>query len=73
MCLGIPMKIVEVKDNMGVAELGGVRREIGLILVKDVKIGDFVIVHAGFAIDKLDEEEAQKNLSLIQELIGEEF
>lgn len=73
MCLGIPMKIVEVKDNMAMAELGGVKREIGLSLVKDIKMGDFVIVHAGFAIDKLDEKEAQKNLSLLQELTIEEF
>jgi hydrogenase expression/formation protein HypC len=68
MCLGIPMKIVEVKGGKGVAEIGGIQREIGLTLTPEVKAGDYVIVHAGFAIGILDETEAKKTLKLIQEV-----
>ena len=53
MCLAIPMQIVEIKDKKGIVEIGGVKREVGLQLLKQVKIGDYVIVHAGFAIQRL--------------------
>ena len=51
------------------AEVGGVKREINLMLLDDVKIGDYVIVHAGSAIQKLDEAEAEKTLSLLREMV----
>ncbi len=74
MCLGIPVKIVEKRGSVGIAEYKGVRREIGLDLLDQVQPGDWVLLHAGFAIQKIDQEEAQKTLKLFEELesIGEE-
>lgn len=67
MCLGVPGKITEMNGAMGKVEFSGVRREIHLGLVDEVAIGDWVLVHAGFAIQKLDAEEAQKTLDLLKE------
>ncbi len=72
MCLGIPMKVIKINNGLGIVELGGVKREISLQLVEDIKIGDYVIIHAGFAIQKLNEEEAEETLSLLREIAGEE-
>jgi hydrogenase expression/formation protein HypC len=58
MCLGVPAKVLEAGDGTAVVDLGGVRREISVILLDDVRPGEWVIVHAGFAIEKLSEEEA---------------
>ncbi|OHE59379.1 MAG: hypothetical protein A2Z47_03435, partial [Thermodesulfovibrio sp. RBG_19FT_COMBO_42_12] len=63
MCLAVPMKVIEINGYLGMAEVGRVKREINLMLLDDVKIGDYVIVHAGSAIQKLDEAEAEKTLS----------
>lgn len=69
MCLGIPVKVIEIKkDGMAMAEIAGVRREIGIQLVPDVKVGDYVILHAGFAIQILDENEAQETLDLLRQI-----
>ena len=67
MCLAIPMKVVEIKGNRGIVEYTGIKREVGLDLLEDVKVDDWVIIHTGFAISKLDEEEAQETLSLLKE------
>ena len=67
--MAIPMKIVEIrKDGIGVVELDGSRRDANLSLVSDPKLGDYVIVHAGFAIEKLDEKEANEQLALFAEI-----
>ena len=68
MCLGIPAKILETGDGTAVVELGGVRREISVMLVDDASVGEWVIVHAGFAIGKLSEEEAAVTLALFREI-----
>jgi len=68
MCLGVPAKILETGDGTAVVELGGVRREISVMLVDDVSVGEWVIVHAGFAIEKLSEEEAAVTLALFREI-----
>ena len=68
MCLAVPMKIVEIEGDRGTADVGGVRREVGLQLLDGIKTGDYVLVHAGFAIQRIDEEEALKTLSLFKEL-----
>ena len=68
MCLAIPMKIIEIKDKKGIVEVGGVKREVGLHLMKDIKIGDYVIEHAGFAILILDEKEAKETIALFEEM-----
>ena len=69
MCLAVPAKVVELKGTEGVVELAGVRREADFSLLPDVRLGDWVIVHAGFAIEKYSEEEAQETLRLISEML----
>lgn len=69
MCLAIPVKVVELLDNdIAIADVGGVRKELSLALVSDVAVGDYVIAHVGFALNRLDEEEAAKTLALFAEL-----
>jgi len=72
MCLGVPGKIIEISENngllMGHIDFGGVTREICLAYVPEAKVGDYVIVHAGFALNLLDEQEAQETLVLLQKI-----
>lgn len=68
MCLAIPALITEIKeDGMAIANVGGVCHEISLSLVEDVSLGDYVIVHVGYALSKMDPEEAEKTLALFDE------
>ncbi len=69
MCLGIPMKVLKIEGERAIAEIGGSEREISIALLDDLKVGDYVIVHAGFAIEKLNEKEALETLELIREII----
>jgi len=68
MCLAIPMRIKELRGEKGIVEIAGVEREIGVQLVQRVKVGDYVIVHAGFAIQILDEKEALETIALFEEM-----
>ncbi len=69
MCLALPARIVEIKDaDQAVVELGGVRKECSLALVDDVRVGDYVILHVGYALAKLDPAEAEITLRLFAEL-----
>ena len=68
MCLGIPMKVIEKSGNEAVAEAGGIRKYIRLDLLEDVGIGDFVLIHTGYAIEKLDPEAARETLELIKQV-----
>lgn len=68
MCLAIPAKIVSIKDKEAVIEIGGIRREASLWLTPEAKVGDYVLLHTGFAIAVLDEEEARQTLALIEEV-----
>ncbi|MBM4144304.1 MAG: HypC/HybG/HupF family hydrogenase formation chaperone [Lentisphaerae bacterium] len=69
MCLAIPMRIDEIRaDGTGVADLDGVAREVALSLIADPRVGDYVIVHAGYAIEKLDRQEADERLALFREI-----
>ncbi len=68
MCLGIPMRIVERDGEAAVVESGGVRKEIRLDLVRDAAVGDYVLVHAGYAIERLDESEALETLDLLRQV-----
>ncbi|MFA6971016.1 MAG: HypC/HybG/HupF family hydrogenase formation chaperone [Gallionella sp.] len=69
MCLAIPARVEQlIADNSAIVNLGGVRKEISLALVEDVTVGDYVIVHVGYALQKLDEEEALRTLELFAEL-----
>ncbi|MCK4766258.1 MAG: HypC/HybG/HupF family hydrogenase formation chaperone [Candidatus Aminicenantes bacterium] len=68
MCVAVPMNVIEINDKMGVVEYNGVKREVGLMLMDDVKLGDWVLIHAGFAISKLNQKEAEETISLIKEM-----
>ncbi len=68
MCLAIPARVVEINDNdQAIVDLGGVRKDVSLALVEDVAIGDYVIIHVGYALTRLDPEEAEKTLALMAE------
>jgi hydrogenase expression/formation protein HypC len=72
MCVAMPMRVVEISsDGEGIVELGGVRRRISFKLLGDAAPGDYVLVHAGFAIGKVDEAEAQLTLDALAECGGE--
>jgi hydrogenase expression/formation protein HypC len=73
MCLGIPGEVLSIEENaqglrMGRARFGGVVREVSLDLVPEAQVGDYVVVHAGFAISVIDAEEAQSVFRLLQEM-----
>ena len=69
MCLAIPAKVVQKLENdQALVEVGGVRNQISLLLVEDVTVGDYVIVQVGFAIARLNAEEAAKTLALFDEI-----
>ncbi|HUW50975.1 MAG TPA: HypC/HybG/HupF family hydrogenase formation chaperone [Sulfuricella sp.] len=69
MCLAIPARVAELLDNdNALVELGGVSKEISLALVEGVRVDDYVIVHVGYALSRLDPEEAKKTLQLFAEL-----
>lgn len=68
MCLAIPARVVELRpDDLAVIDLAGVRKEISLALVEGVVEGDYVIVHVGYALTRLDPEEAEQTLALMRE------
>lgn len=71
MCLAIPGKIVEIVDaenHIAKVEIGGVRRGINVGMLDDIKVGEWVLVHVGFAMSRIDEKEAEETLRLLQEL-----
>ena len=69
MCLGIPGKVIEIRDDaglpMGKVDFGGVRKDACLAYIPEVQLGDYVIIHVGFAISRVDEEEALKTLEIL--------
>jgi hydrogenase expression/formation protein HypC len=67
MCLAIPSKVVKIDAAMATIDVDGVKRQASLLLLEDVKIGEYVIVHAGFAIHKIDEKDALESLRLLKE------
>ena len=69
MCLAVPMRIVSKTDETGVAEMGGVKKDVSFIMCPEAKLDDYVIVHAGFAIQILDVEEAEERLKLFREMV----
>ena len=73
MCLGVPGKVLSIEPNsigmtMGKVSFGGVAKEVCLAYVPEAQIGDYVIVHAGFALNKLDEEEAMEVFELLKQM-----
>jgi len=70
MCLAIPSRIIKIENNMATIDVEGVQREASLMLLEDARVGDYVIVHAGFAIQKLDEAAARETLDLLREAVA---
>jgi hydrogenase expression/formation protein HypC len=64
------MRVVERREFDGTAEVGGVRQQVAMMLCPDAAEGDYVLVHAGYAISEIDEEEAKRTLALIEEALG---
>ena len=73
MCVGVPMQVISIDGDQAMTEVDGVKREASLMLLdQEVAVGDFVIIHAGFAISKLDEEDARETLALMREVFTPE-
>lgn len=70
MCLSIPGKVIEIEGNIAKTSVGGTIVNAGLHLLDDVKVGDYILIHTGFALQKISEEEALETLKLIKELQG---
>lgn len=68
MCLAVPMRVVSVEGTAGTVELGGVEQPVNLSFTPDITPGEYVIVHAGFALDRLDEADARRTIELLNEL-----
>lgn len=69
MCLGIPAKIIKIENNIAEVKVGKVTRKASLALLKGAKTGEYVLLHAGFAIQKINEKEAKETLKLLHELL----
>ncbi|MDP4147142.1 MAG: HypC/HybG/HupF family hydrogenase formation chaperone [Bacillota bacterium] len=73
MCLAVPGKVLNVDNYKGEVEIGNMRREVFMHLVPDIEVGQYVLVHAGCAIQTIDEDEAAKTLEIIKELSENEI
>jgi len=70
MCLAVPAQVIAIKDQLGTVELSGVHRDVSLMLLPETKVGDFVLVHAGFAMQVIDQKEAEETNALLAEMNG---
>ncbi len=70
MCLAVPAKVLEIKDSLAKVELSGVMRDVSLMLLPEAKIGDYVLVHAGFAMQVVEEKEVEEMNALFAEMNG---
>ena len=70
MCLAVPAKIIEIRDSLATVELRGVTREASLMLLPEAKVGDYVLVHAGFAMQVVEPQEAEEMNALLAEMNG---
>ncbi|NIM02981.1 HypC/HybG/HupF family hydrogenase formation chaperone [bacterium] len=68
MCLAIPAKILKIEDNLAQVDMAGVRRQADVRMVNNVRVGEYVLIHAGFAIEKIGEKEAEETLKLLREM-----
>lgn len=69
MCLAIPARVISVEGNTATVDFGGVTRSVSIALLENVEIGEYVLVHTGYAIQKMDREEAEKTLELWREIL----
>ena len=70
MCLAIPSKITEIKDGLATIDADGVIRKVSLLLLEEAEVGDYVIVHAGFALHKIDEAAALESLDILRQALA---
>jgi hydrogenase expression/formation protein HypC len=70
MCLAVPAKVISIKDDTAMVDVAGIRREASVMMTPEVKVGEYIIMHAGFAIQVLDTAEAEETLRLIEEIVA---
>ncbi len=68
MCLAVPVKVLEIDGEIALVGLGGLARQASLMMVPDTQVGDYILLHTGFAIQKLDEKEAEETIRLLAEI-----
>lgn len=68
MCVAVPVEVIEIKEHEALVDFGGVKKLINIDLVYDLKVGDFVLLHAGCAMQKVDKEEAERTLEIFRAL-----
>jgi len=68
MCLAVPVKVVSIEGNEAEVEIGGVRRRISIVLTPEARVGDYVLLHTGYAINVVNEAEAQETLKILEEM-----
>lgn len=68
MCLAIPARIIRLGDDVATVEVGGVQRTVSTLMVPELQVGDYIITHAGFALHRVDEQEAQASIELLRDL-----
>lgn len=73
MCLAVPGEVEDIQGRNGVVNFGGTRRKVDISLIDELSVGDYVIVHAGFAIERMDEEDARQTLDLLRQLESAEY
>jgi hydrogenase expression/formation protein HypC len=73
MCVAVPVEVIEIMKNKAIIKYGGVKSKVDISLVEDLNIGDYVLIHAGCAIEKIDYDEAQKTLELFKLLCGDDI
>jgi hydrogenase expression/formation protein HypC len=66
MCLAVPVKVISVQGSEAEVEIGGVQRRVSIILTPEAKVGDYVLLHTGYAINVINEEEAQETLKILE-------
>jgi len=72
MCLAIPVKVIKIKENSAEVDMAGVKRLVDVRFLEGLKAGDYILVHAGFAIEKIDEEQAKETLKLLDQIYYDE-
>ena len=70
MCLAIPSKIVAIENNVALIDVEGIQRKASLLLLEDAQVGDYIIVHAGFALHKIDEAAAKETIQILRDAVA---
>jgi hydrogenase expression/formation protein HypC len=68
MCLAVPVKVVSIEGNEAEVEIGGVKRRVSIVLTPEARVGDYVLLHTGYAINVINEAEAQETLKILEEM-----